>query len=78
MSPHQPLQEAGVGLRVWLIDPDVADAGASAAELVADEESAVAVLRRLLGTREGDGGLQAFRLEQVDGIVEVRGVGHWR
>ena len=65
-----------MGLRVWLIDPDVADTGASAVDLVADRESAVEVGGSLLGTREDDGGPHTFGFDHADGVVEVLGVGH--
>ena len=65
-----------MGLRVWLIDPDVADTGASAVELVADGEGAMEIGGSLLGTREGDDGPHTFGFDHADGVVEVRGVGH--
>ena len=75
-SPHQPLQEGGVGFRARLVGEDVLDVVAAVVEMVSDEEGAVAGLRRLLAAHEGDDGLQAFSLVQVDALDEGAGHGH--
>ena len=63
VSPHQPLQEGGVGFGARLAGEDLEDIVSDIVEVVANEEWAVAGLRRLLAAHEGDGGRPAFILD---------------
>ena len=59
-----------------MVSEDVADVVAAAVEVVTGEECAVAGGGVFLAAHEGDGGLQAFRLDQVDALDKGAGHGH--